>query len=107
MRRSIGDGRGAPEMENPRGHYAASLRARPAPVVRGSSRRIMIMRYRPANIRVINRRDRHLDRLRCCVSTEKEHMEESANLTRSFHISVRLQPDLSHGRNNAWKFAVV
>jgi hypothetical protein len=40
-------------------------RAEPALVVRGSSRRITIMRYRPANIRVINRRNRRLDRLRC------------------------------------------
>jgi hypothetical protein len=38
-------------------HYAAGLRARPALLVRGSSRRITIMRCRPANIRVINRRD--------------------------------------------------
>src|SRR5215472_9559985 len=32
------------------------LRAQPAHLVRGSSRRIMTMRFRPANIRVINRR---------------------------------------------------
>jgi hypothetical protein len=30
--------------------------AQPAPLVRGSSRRITIVRFRPANIRVINRR---------------------------------------------------
>ena len=66
-RRSSGGGRGAHGMENPRGHYAAGLRARPAPVVRGSSRRIMIVRSRPANIRVINRRDSRLDCHRCCV----------------------------------------
>ena len=52
--------------ENPRAAYAASLRAEPALLVRGSSRRITIMRFRPANIRVINRRDSRLDRLRCC-----------------------------------------
>ena len=46
--------------------YAVGLRAEPALLVRGSSRRITIMRYRPANIRVINRRNRRLDRLRCC-----------------------------------------
>jgi hypothetical protein len=34
----------------------------PASLVRGSSRRITIMRFRPANIRVINRR------FRCCLS---------------------------------------
>ena len=33
-----------------------SLRTQPAPLVRGSSRRIMSMRFRPANISVINRR---------------------------------------------------
>jgi hypothetical protein len=32
------------------------LRPQPAHLVRGSSRRIMTMRFRPANIRVINRR---------------------------------------------------
>jgi hypothetical protein len=31
----------------------------PAPLVRGGSRRITIMRFRPANISVINRRDSH------------------------------------------------
>jgi hypothetical protein len=41
--------------------YAAGLRARPALLVRGSSRRITIMRFRPANIRVINRRNSRLD----------------------------------------------
>ena len=54
-------------MENPRLIYAAGLRARPALLVRGSSRRITIMRFRPANIRVINRRDSRLGHLRCCV----------------------------------------
>src|SRR5579863_4483698 len=34
-----------------------ALWAQPALLVRGSSRRITIMRFRPANIRVINRRD--------------------------------------------------
>jgi hypothetical protein len=33
------------------------FRTQPAPLVRGSSRRIMSMRFRPANISVINRRD--------------------------------------------------
>jgi hypothetical protein len=35
------------------------LRIQPAPLVRGSSRRIMSMRFRPANISVINRRASH------------------------------------------------
>jgi len=36
--------------------YAERFLAQPARLVRGSSRRIMSMRFRPANIRVINRR---------------------------------------------------
>ena len=35
------------------------FRTQPAPLVRGSSRRIMSMRFRPANISVINRRASH------------------------------------------------
>jgi hypothetical protein len=43
-----------------------ALRAQSASSVRGSSRRITSMRFRPANTRVINRRDDRLDRhLRC------------------------------------------
>src|SRR6516165_10854360 len=74
-------------MENPRLTYAAGLRARPAPLVRGSSRRITIMRFRPANIRVINRRDSRLGHLRCCVrsritsSKKKKERIEDQNLT--------------------------
>ena len=58
--------------------YAVGLRVEPALVVRGSSRRITIMRCRPANIRVINRRNRRLDRLRCCFSIL---FEDQADLT--------------------------
>jgi len=36
--------------------------------VRRSSRRIMTMRFRPANLRVINRCDSRLDRPELCVS---------------------------------------
>jgi hypothetical protein len=62
----VGSGRGVHGKENPRKLYAAGLRTEPAPLVRGSSRRITIMRFRPANIRVINRRENYLDRdLRC------------------------------------------
>jgi hypothetical protein len=42
--------------------YAVGFRTEPALLVRGSSRRITIMRFRPADIRVINRRDSRLDR---------------------------------------------
>ena len=39
-----------------------------APLVRGSSRRIKIMRFRPANIRLINRRS-NLPRLLLALSS--------------------------------------
>jgi hypothetical protein len=58
----MGSGRGAHEQENPRRPYATGLRTQPALVVRGSSRRITIMRLASANIRVINRRHSYLDR---------------------------------------------
>ena len=50
----MGSGRGVHGKENPRKFYAVGLRTEPALIVRGSSRRITIMRLRPANIRVIN-----------------------------------------------------
>ena len=59
--------------------------------VRGSSRRIMIMRFRPANIRLINRRS-NLPRLLLALSSEKSkdndknNPTDSAGLTRSLHI---------------------
>jgi hypothetical protein len=65
-------------MENPRLTYAAGLRARPALLVRGSSRRITIMRFRPANISVINRRDSRLGHHRCCVFASAERKNEKA-----------------------------
>jgi hypothetical protein len=61
----MGSGRGAHEQENPRRPYATGLRTQPALVVRGSSRRITIMRLESANIRVINRRHSYLDRDPC------------------------------------------
>ena len=75
---SNGGGRGAHGKENPRVAYAVGLRAEPALLVRGSSRRITIMRSRPANIRVINRRDSRLDRHRCCFL---EWVTQQADLT--------------------------
>jgi len=63
-------------MENPRLTYAAGVRTRPALLVRGRSRRITIMRFRPANIRVINRRDSRLGHLRCCVLSDVEHEDK-------------------------------
>ena len=49
-----------------------ALWARPALLVRGSSRRITIMRFRPANIRVINRRDDRLGRHSHCFPLARE-----------------------------------
>jgi hypothetical protein len=46
--------------ENPRSLLLATGQSRLATLVRGSSRRITTMRFRPANIRVINRRDSQL-----------------------------------------------
>jgi hypothetical protein len=59
--------------------------------VRGSSRRIMIMRFRPANIRLINRRSKLL-RLLLVLSSGKQNANHQNNptdlaqLTRSLHI---------------------
>src|SRR6516225_9353306 len=96
---SVGSGREVHGKENPRKHYAVGLRTEPAHLVRGSSRRITIMRFRPANIRVINRRNSRLDRdLRCLLRKDgkkKENKEEEKTkryLTRSFHISVLPSP---------------
>ena len=69
----MGSGRGAHGKENPRKQYAVGLRTEPAPLVRGSSRRITIMRFRPANIRVINRRDRDLR----CLLREKRRKKKT------------------------------
>src|SRR5260370_26092847 len=45
-----------------------------AHLVRGSSRRMIFMRFRPSNIRVINRRDDRLDRHLCCSpSPDNQH----------------------------------
>ncbi len=52
--------------ENPRRLYAVSRMAQPAPVVRGSSRRIKTLRFRPAHIRLINRRLHRLDHYPRC-----------------------------------------
>ena len=85
-------GRGVYGKENPRTPYAVGLPAEPARLVRGSSRRITIMRFRPANIRVINRRENRLDRdsRRFLSKTqEKEKQEKEKQLIvvdGSFHI---------------------
>jgi hypothetical protein len=76
--------------ENPRLAYATGSTGL-AITVRGNSRRIMIMRFRPANIRLINRRSKLL-RLLLALSSGKENTNHQikpidlAQLTRSLHI---------------------
>ena len=48
-----------------------SMRSQPASLVRGSSRRIMTVRFRPAYIRVINRRFQRLNRHLLCFQSKK------------------------------------
>jgi hypothetical protein len=74
----VGSGRGGTRKENPRKFYAAGLRTEPALIVRGSSRRITIMRLRPANIRVINRRKNYLDHDSCCLLRARKKKETVA-----------------------------
>ena len=79
----MGSGREVHGKENPRKHYALGLRTEPAPLVRGSSRRITIMRFRPANIRVINRRNSRLDRyLRCFLRKGRKKKENEGQESR-------------------------
>ena len=86
----MGSGREAHGKENPRWYYAAGFRTEPARLVRGSSRRITIMRFRPANIRVINRRNSRLDRDSRCPLEEKKEEKYKKVLDWSFHISTHL-----------------
>ena len=80
----MGSGRGVHGKENPRKFYAVGLRTEPALIVRGSSRRITIMRFRPANIRVINRRENYLDHNSRRLL--KERRKQLLVVDRSFHI---------------------
>jgi hypothetical protein len=73
----VGSGRGVHGKENPRWFYAVGLRTEPAPIVRGSSRRITIMRFRPANIRVISRRENYLDHDLRCLLTGKRRKKKT------------------------------
>jgi hypothetical protein len=41
------------------------------------------MRFRPANIRVINRRDSRLGYLRCCVPATVEHEEKKERIEKN------------------------
>ena len=71
----MGSGRGAHEGESSI-HLCGRSCTKPALLVRGSSRRITIMRFRPANISVINRRYSFLDRDPRCFLEEKERMKK-------------------------------
>ena len=78
----MSSGREAHGKENPRKHYAVRLRTEPASLVRGSSRRITIMRFQPANIRVINRRNSRIDRdLRCLLTVKRKTEAENSSST--------------------------
>ena len=73
----MGSGREVHGKENPRKHYVEGFRTEPTSLVRGGSRRITIMRLRPANIRVINRRENHLDRDLRCLLREKRRKKKT------------------------------
>jgi hypothetical protein len=78
-----------------------ALWARPALLVRGSSRRIKTMRFRPANIRVINRRDDHLGRRPHCFPLAREEQRKPTPrmfLTRSSISEVELRSELDKPR---------
>ena len=66
---------GASTKENPRLPYATGS-AGLATLVRGSSRRIKIMRFRPANIRLINRRSK-LPRLLLALSSNNDRSKDN------------------------------
>ena len=85
----MGSGREVHGKENPRKLYVEGLRTEPTSLVRGSSRRITIMRLRPANIRVIIRRENHLDHdLRCLPKRKRRKKKQLLVVDGSFHISV-------------------
>jgi hypothetical protein len=98
----VGSGREVHGKENPRKRYVEGLRTEPTSLVRGSSRRITIMRLRPANIRVINRRENHLDHdLRCLLKGKRKRRKQLLVVDRSLHISAlseaRFQEELRTG----------
>jgi len=84
----VGSGREAHGKENPREPLCGRSSDRSRVLVRGSSRRITIMRFRPANIRVINRRNSRFDCPPCVASlgAEQETAERKILVDWSFHI---------------------
>src|SRR6266568_9347378 len=88
---------GASTKENPRLPYATGS-AGLAKLVRGSSRRIMIMRFRPANISLINRRH-YLPRLLLTLSSkrqiQKPHQRfEDVDRVTPYQVRVARQPEI-------------
>jgi hypothetical protein len=88
---------GASTKENPRRKFATGS-AGLASVVRGSSRRIMIMRSRPANISLINRRH-YLPRLLLTLSSKRQKQKQPqrfADVDRvtPFQLTSRRRPEL-------------
>jgi hypothetical protein len=90
---SVGSGRGVYGKEHPRTAYAVGLQSAPARFVRGYSRPITIMRFRSANIRVINvinvinHRENRPDRdLRYFLSENQEKEKQLIVVDGSFHI---------------------
>src|SRR6266853_3749487 len=79
-----------------------ALRAQSALLVRGSSLRIMSMVFRPANIRVINRRvdrlGRHSHRFPLAREKQRTAAPRNCCLTRSAISEVELQCELNNPR---------
>ncbi len=94
-------GQGQPQPEQARrrilGGSMRQASAGLARLVRGSSRRIMIMRFRPANISLINRRH-YLPRLLLTLSS-KRHMQKQKRPQRCADID-RVTPYHCRGRDD-------
>ena len=86
-----------------------ALEAQPAFLVRGSSRRIMSMRFRPANIRVINRRVDRLGRHSRCFPLAREEQRgatsRNSSLTRSAISERKPRPGLVHHSDRGLQYA--
>jgi hypothetical protein len=113
---STGDSRGAHGRRTLVRSLRHDLLIRFARLVRGSSRRIMTVRFRPADIRVINRRICFLDYHPCCPTKHREERASPARsktlLDRSLHIRTRIKhkPILRPppwGETSAWTSATM
>src|ERR1700691_1125218 len=90
--------------ENPRRKFATGS-ARLALVVRGSSRRIMIMRFRPANISLINRRH-YLPRLLLTLSSKGQIQKPPQRLEDVDRVTPYQVPYCRQSGNLRW-FAIL